>query len=398
MPITRRKLIQSGLLGATAFLAPSGLPGTARAAGGEKVLVAVFLRGGADGLSVVIPQGDGRLAELRPSLLEEPGSEIGLDGFYAFHPALAPLLPLFQQGQLDVVHAVGNPLCMRSHFDEQSFIERASPGDKSIRDGWLNRYLAQIGAANPVSGVSLSHRASVSLSGPAPRIAFPSLDTFRILSPREDERRAALERRYLPIADTVLGRSVIDALDATDLMGAIPTNTSVSYPRGRFGAALEHAAALIRADIGVRVVTIDLGGWDTHSGQKRLLAGLLAELSAGLAAFHQDLGSHTDRTLLLAMTEFGRTVRQNGAFGSDHGRASFMLGLGGGSSRGRVLTANGWPGLADEDLYQGRDLAVTTDFRDVFAEVLDRHLGLVDVDSIFPDFATDPARYPGLFS
>jgi uncharacterized protein (DUF1501 family) len=213
------------------------------------------------------------------------------------------------------------------------------------------------------------------------------------------ERRAALETRYDLMPETLLGSSVMDALSAIDVIAEVPTGTDVIYPQGSaLGAALRDAAALIKAQIGVRVVAIDLGGWDHHTSELTRMQALGSDLASALAAFHADLETHSNRTLTLCMTEFGRRVEQNGGGGTDHGHGGIMLALGGGIAGGRVITKdNQWPGLAPEDRWMGQDLMVTTDFRDVFAEVLSRHMLLSNVDPVFPDFSVDPWNFPGLF-
>jgi uncharacterized protein (DUF1501 family) len=355
------------------------------------VLVALYLRGGADGLNLVIPHGDPFYYSARPTIQVPPGEELDLDGFFGLHPALADLLPLYQSGELAILHAAGSPDPTRSHFDAQDFMEKAAPGDKSIVDGWLNRYLVAAGGGDALAGISLSRTMVKAMLGPAPSLAFSAINAFRFTGAYQIERRAALETRYDLMPETVLGSSVMDALSAIDVITEVPTDTDVIYPQGSaLGAALRDAAALVKAQIGVRVVAIDLGGWDHHTSE-------LTRLAAALAAFRADLGTHSNRTLTLCMTEFGRRVEQNGGGGTDHGHGGIMLALGGGIAGGRVITKdNQWPGLAPEDRWMGQDLMATTDFRDVFAEVLSRHMRLSDVDPVFPDFSVDPWNFPGL--
>ncbi len=398
MRLNRRELLKTAASSATAFLLPVTLPGAVRAATGNPVLVSVFLAGAADGLNAIVPHGDPEYYALRPNIGVPSGTELDLDGFYGLHPSLAPLLPLFQTGKLDVIHAVGSNDETRSHFEAKDFMERAAPGDLTIHDGWLNRYLAQAGGADLHAGITLDHAPTLALVGDAPSLAFPSIQDFALTGGLVPERLAALESLYQPLG-TVLGTAVGNALQAIDMIADVPTNTSVSYPSGKLGDSLKDAAALIKADIGVRAIAISMSGWDTHTNEAAQLTVLLDGLAKALEAFHTDLGTHVDRTLLLTMTEFGRMVAENGGGGADHGHGSFMLAMGTTQARGRVLTAgNQWPGLAPADLFEGRDLAVTTDFRNVFAEVLDAHMGLVDLTPIFPGFSVSAANYPGLFS
>ncbi|MCP4005112.1 MAG: DUF1501 domain-containing protein [bacterium] len=399
MPVTRRRFLTNSALGAAAFLVPTLHPGTSRAMATDPVLVVVFLRGAADGVNMAVPYGDGEYYANRPDIAIPSGNELDLDGFFGLNPDLGPLLPLFQAGKLDIIHAVGNPIGTRSHFDAMDYMETAVPGDKSVTQGWLNRYLEQIGGGVASAGITLGHSSSVSLSGPARSLAFPSLGTFNLLDPYSSERRQALQSLYQPLTGSLLGDAVVDSLAATELFASVTTDTSVVYPASGLGKNLKDAAALIRADVGVRVVSVDVGGWDVHSGEVARLHDLATDLGESLAAFYEDLGSHMDRTLVLAQTEFGRMLAQNGSLGCDHGHGSIMFALGTTHSRGRVLLKDGqWPGLSSADLYEGRDLAVTTDFRDVYAEILENHLGVLDPSSILPGFAVNSANYPGLFS
>jgi uncharacterized protein (DUF1501 family) len=327
-----------------------------------------------------------------------PGEELDLDGFYGLNPALAGLLPLYQSGDLGIIHAVGSPDPTRSHFDAQDFMERAAPGNKSITDGWLNRYLAAAAGGDPLAGITLKTTKVKAMLGPAQSVAFSSINAFSFTGAYQTERRAALETRYELLPGTLLGDSASDAFAAIDLVSSVPRDTDVVYPGSALGNALKDVAALIKGQIGVRVVAVDLGGWDHHTAELANMNAVGSNLAASLAAFHADLGPHQNRTLTLCMTEFGRRVNENGGAGTDHGHGSIMIALGGAIAGGRVITKdNRWPGLAPENLWNGQDLAVTTDFRDAFAEVLRRHMLLANVDPVFPDFTVDPANFPGLY-
>ncbi len=393
MPTTRRQFLS----GTAAGFAALAWPGASRGQGVDPVLVALFLRGAADGLNLVVPHGDPDYYALRPSVRVSPGAELDLDGFYGLHPALAPLLPLYVSGELAWVHAAGSPHDSRSHFDAQDFMERAAPGDPTVATGWLNRYLEAAGVSPGHAGISIGTGTSPALQGATPTLSFKSLAGFQLTGARRAKRRDALEAMYAWTATSLLGRAASGAFATVDLLGQVVPQPAVAYPVTGFGAAMQEVAALIKADIGVRVVCVSLGGWDHHSNELTRLDGVANDLAATLAAFHADLGADTARTLTLGMTEFGRTAAENGSSGTDHGHGSVMLALGGGVSGGRVVTAGDqWPGLGPADLFEGRDLAVTTDFRDVFAEVLDRHMGLVDLDPVFPGFLPSPASYPGI--
>ncbi len=399
MSLTRRDFLWAGAASFTAFLAPAGAPRIARSTPVDPVLVALFLRGAADGLNLVVPHGDPGYYDLRPTIRVPPGSELDLDGFYGFHPALAPLLPLFQSGELAVIHAVGSPHETRSHFDAQHFMETAVVGDRRASEGWLNRCLTVLDEREPIAGITLDFSASRSLRGPGPNLAFPSIGSFDLNALFRDPRRRALEALYGSSPSDPMARAAASAFAAIDSVSGVQPAGSVAFPGSAFGRAMRDVAALVKAQIGVRVVAVQMHGWDLHTDEATRLGPVAGELGETLAAFHADLGAFAPQTLTLAMTEFGRTAWENGGRGTDHGHGSAMIVLGGGIAGGRVLTAgDAWPGLAPESLDRGRDLAVTTDFRDVFAEVLDRHMGLADPGAVLTGFDVDPAFYPGLFA
>ncbi len=399
MILTRRNLLKRGAVALSAVALPPGVEAIGPVTRRDPVLVVLYLRGGADGLNLVVPHGDPFYYSARPTVQVPPGDELDLDGFFGLNPALSDLLPLYQGGELAIIHAVGSPDPTRSHFDAQDFMEKAAPGDKAITDGWLNRYLAELRSGDALTGISLRGTKVKAMLGPAPALAFSSIDGFSFTGAYQLERRAAFETRYELMAETLLGSSVQDAFTAIDTIADVPTDTDVIYPQGSaLGRALKDAAALIKAQIGVRVIAIDLGGWDHHTSEIQRMETVGGDLAASLAAFHGDLATHANRTLTLCMTEFGRRVAQNGGGGTDHGHGGIMLACGGGIAGGRVITKDDqWPGLAPENLFMGQDLAATTDFRDVFAEVLSRHMGLANVDPVFPDYSPDPANVPGLY-
>jgi uncharacterized protein (DUF1501 family) len=405
---TRRTFLKTSLVGLSAFLLPRGLRRAAAAGGHPPVLVALYLRGGADGLHLVVPAGDPAYYTSRPTIQVPPGSELPLDGFFGLNPALAPLAPLYADGKLAFVHAAGSPDPSRSHFDCQDFMERATPGDRSRVDGWLARYLAVAGGGKSIAGITLRNTRAKSLVGPAPSLAFASLGAFALAGGHVDDRRAVLDERYAVVTDPnpnaatrALRESATLALDAIDLLAGVDRATTVAYPASELGDACKDAAALIKADIGVRAIALDLGGWDHHTDTILRTEDVGGDLAACLAAFVTDLGAAASTTLVLAMTEFGRRVAENGGRGSDHGHGGIMVALGGGIRGGRVLLADGaWPGLAPDRLYRGQDLPVTTDFRSVYAEALERHLLVArsDVATVLPGFTVDPADYPRLYA
>ena len=405
---TRRTFLKGGALACVALgAAPRFLVRTALAeerSGKPKVLIAIFQRGAVDGLSMVVPHGDpdyyssrGSIAIARPA----PGTAdatVDLDGFFGLHPALAPLKPLWDDRRLAVVHACGSPDTTRSHFDAQDYMESGTPGVKSTADGWLARGLAAMPAREPASpfrAVSLGAVLPRVLRGEVGAVAMSSVTDFDVRETAQQMAagggaRQGFESLYEQGVRDLLygtGRETFEAvkmLKAAAPQRLAPANGAV-YPRGRFGDSLRQIAQLIRADVGLEVAFADVGGWDTHAGQgneRGQLATRLREFGEGLAALHRDLGPRMNDVVVLTMSEFGRTVRENGNRGTDHGHATAMLVLGGGVRGGRVYGR--WPGLAPEQRFEGRDLAVTTDFRALFHEVTTRHLVLPATASLFP--------------
>jgi uncharacterized protein (DUF1501 family) len=364
-----------------------------------KVLVCLFQRGAADALSMLVPHGEQAYYKLRPTIAiprpgATPNSAIDLDGFFGLHPALAPFKPLYDQKLLAPVHAVGSPSTTRSHFDAQDYMESGTPDIKNTADGWLNRLLAVEGTCeqcdNPFRAVSMTTQTPRILEGPSETVALNSLDAFTIRARGSAaERLEALYRTGN--ADLVhgTGKEMFDAvkmLKSANPQQYQPRN-GAQYPRSQFGTRLKQIAQLIKANIGLEVAFADVGGWDTHVNQGAgtgQLANRLGDFSTSIAAFVQDLGDRMNDVVILTMSEFGRTTQENGTRGTDHGHASALFVLGGGVRGGKVHGK--WPGLEREQLYQGRDLALTTDFRSVFAEVASRHLGAPRLDTIFPKY------------
>jgi uncharacterized protein (DUF1501 family) len=401
---SRRSFLKSTGIGFLALgLPPSFL---VRAAGAEqggrgKALVVIFQRGGMDGLNVVIPFKDQAYYALRPSIaVKEPaaGEEraIDLDGYFALHPALASLKTIYDNGKLAIVHAAGSPDNSRSHFDAQDYMEIGTPGIKSTPDGWLNRYLSEKQASvSPFRGVAVSPQTPRMLAGAAPTLSMSSIEEFRL---RNVAMAPTLEKLYANSTDPLFrqgGKSLFDAMARLRAIESkIPPSTA-SYPAGRFGVGLKQIARLIKADVGLEIAFNEIEGWDTHvaeGGATGQLANRLKELGDGLAAFYQDLGDRVEDIVLVTMSEFGRTARENGNRGTDHGHANVMFVLGGRVRGGKVYGR--WPGLAPEVLYEGRDLDLTTDYRAVCSEVFVRHLGQREVGRIFPGFR--PAASVGL--
>ena len=362
------------------------------------VLVAVFLRGAADGLNIVVPFGDRDYYANRPTLgIGEPsataGTAIDLDGFFGLHPALAPLEELYGDKALAVVHAAGSPDDTHSHFTAMDFMERGTPGSKSLTTGWIGRHLASLDTGNesPFRAVGIGHGVPASLRGPVPAAALKSIADFHLKGLRSAAElssfQAGLSNLY-PGGDFLdsQARQTFDAvaLLATANPGAYQPQNGAQYPDSDFGQALQQVAQLLRADLGLEVACVDVGGWDTHAAEEGTLAGLLADLGAGLHAFYADLADRMAHITVVTLSEFGRRVKENASGGTDHGHGNCMFLLGGGVAGGKVYGA--WPGLAAGQLYGPGDLAVTTDFRTVLSEIVDHRLGNSKIAEVFPGF------------
>src|ERR1700686_5386281 len=364
----------------------------------KKILVAIFQRGAVDGINVVIPFGEQRFYELRPSLAipkpdGTPASAVDLDGFFGLHPSLAPLKPMFDAQQLAIVDAVGSPDPTRSHFDAQDYMESGTPGFKATSDGWMNRALPKIaGAGSPIRAVSLGSSLPRSLRGRNDALAMNNLNDFQV---RDAKAAAAFEIMYEHTLDTALSGTGKETFSAVKIMQSIqkqsytPAN-GAKYPNGRFGQSLQQIARLIKADVGLEVAFADLGGWDTHVNEARQLANNLSDFGQSLAALYQDLGDRMEDVTVVTMSEFGRTARENGNRGTDHGHANVMFAFGGAIRGGKVY--GDWPGLAPGELYENPDLAPTTDFRDVLGELVARHLGNGQLAGVFPEYSRPKFR------
>jgi uncharacterized protein (DUF1501 family) len=415
----RRAFVKSGALAlVTMGLSPSFLRRTAFGmelfnAPKGKVLICLFQRGAADALNIVVPHGERAYYAMRPSIaIPQPsssavGGAIDLDGFFGLHPALAPLKPLYDRKLLAPVHAVGSPSTTRSHFDAQDYMETGTPDNKGTADGWLNRYLAVKGtcdecnlAKTPFRAVSMTPQTPRILEGPSATVAMNSLDEFSVRATGSSaERLEALYRTGS--ADLVHGTGA-EMFDAVKMLRSanpqkyLPQN-GADYPRSQFGLRLLQIAQLVKANVGLEIAFADVGGWDTHVNQGSTtgqLAQRLDDFSRSIAALVTDLGDRMDDVVILTMSEFGRMARENGNRGTDHGHAGALFVIGGHVKGGKVHGK--WPGLEQEQLYEGRDLALTTDFRSVFAEVVSDHLGARALDRIFPGFAASPRDFLGI--
>ena len=369
----------------------------------KKIFIAIFQRGAVDGLNVVVPHGEPAYYALRPSIaIPRPnGGDTGaidLDGHFGLHPSLRGLKPLWDGKQLAIVQAVGSPDPTRSHFDAQDYMESGTPGSKSTADGWLNRAMRAELTPSPIRAVSLSPDLPRMLRGKNEALAVGSINDFQI---RDAPAADTFESMYGASKDTILNGTAQETFEAVRIMQSlqkspyVPAN-GVKYPNGRLGQSLEQIARLIKADVGIEVAFTDVGGWDTHvndvGAQPHVgpLANLLREFGDSLAAFSKDMGDRMADITLVTMSEFGRTAKENGDRGTDHGHANAMFVLGGNVLGGRVY--GDWPGLQQEELYQGRDLDVTTDFPTILSELVLKQMGNRDVLRVFPGFLAQSYR------
>lgn len=397
-------------LSAPSFLERVVMGREALAGGRRKVLIAIFQRGAVDGLNMVVPFGEPDYYNARPSIaIPKPdgGSEsaINLDGFFALHPSMQSFKPLWDSKRLAIVHASGSPDNSRSHFDAQDYMESATPGVKSTPDGWLNRYLQTRKAPQNSSfrAVAMTREMPRALMGLAPSVAMANLSDFTIRAGKSSATlQTTFEEIYSQQNKDVLGKTGRETFEAVNnLKNAHPAKykpeNGAVYPTNPFGNSLKQIAQLIKSDIGLEIAFTDMGQWDTHVNQgnsRGQLANLLQTFSSGIAALYQDLGQRMDDVVILTMSEFGRTVRENGNRGTDHGHANAMFVMGNAVLGGKVYGR--WPGLRSDQLFEGRDLALTTDFRDVFAEISSRHLGATDLKSVFPGYSISESKFKGL--
>jgi uncharacterized protein (DUF1501 family) len=412
MAISRRYFLKSGGI---AMLGMASLPSflqravAATGAPNKKKIVVLFQRGAMDGLNVVVPFGERNYYRMRPTIaIPEPrrgGTEVAidLDGFFGLHPSLQPLHPLFRNGQLAIVQAVGSPDPTRSHFDAQDFMESGTPGRKATHDGWLNRALQSLPEAKgaPFRAVAFGPYLPRTLQGSAPAVAISDLEQFKIRGPRRTVE-GGFEAMYAQTVDQALrgvGAETFEAIDQLEKIhpDSYQPENGAQYPKGRFGQSLMEIAELFKADVGLEVAFLDSGGWDHHvneGGVQGQLSNLLRDLGQGFAAFHRDMGDRMQDVVFVSMSEFGRTAQENGNRGTDHGHANCMFVMGGAVKGGKVYGK--WPGLSQGQLYEGRDLALTTDFRSVLGELITGHLGNKDLKAVFPGFDNDPRKFPGL--
>ena len=413
----RRYFLRSSGIGLASFglmaAAPDFLHQFAKAAAGpgygkKKVLVTIFQRGAVDGLNVVVPHGEGEYYNLRPTIaIPKPGKTDGavdLDGMFGLHPSLAALEPLWKSKQMAVIHAAGSPDNTRSHFDAQDYMESGTPGNKSTSDGWLNRAMQQVKEKDesPFRAVAMTQQLPRSLYGRAPSVAMTNLSDFAIRAGVYTQNlKGGFEGLWDQNAKDALGETGKETFEAVNFLKQAnpaqykPENGAV-YPNSALGRSLMQIAQLIKAGVGLEVAFTEAGGWDTHvneGGPRGQLANLLRDFGNAIAAFSTDLGKRMDDVVLLTMSEFGRTARENGSRGTDHGHGNVMFAVGNSVKGGKVY--GDWKGLKSDQLNEGRDLAVTTDFRDVFAEAASKQLGAGNLKAIFPQYATSLAKFRG---
>ena len=369
------------------------------------VLVSIYQRGGADGLSLCAPVGDADYyaPTVRPTIAlprpdsTDPNKSVSLDGFFAFPKAMSSLMGAYNAKNLLVVHATGSIDPTRSHFDAQRFMEAGVPEDASVSTGWLGRHLgtvAPLSASAPLRALSLNYAVPLTLAGADKTLPIPNPGNFGLYGNSRTElaREQWLSTDYHQGSDPVKSAAdntlnTIALLKKIDFANYKPAGGAV-YPTTSFGNGLRAAAALIKAQVGVEAIHIDIGGWDTHSGENPIngyLANLMKDYADSIAAFHADIFSGTVKNVtLISMSEFGRNVRENASKGTDHGHGNCMFVMGDSVAGGRVLSK--WPGLHQDELYQGQDLQVTTDHRDILAEIVQKRLDNMALSFIFPNF------------
>ncbi|MGB6974516.1 MAG: DUF1501 domain-containing protein [Terracidiphilus sp.] len=411
MHTTRRFLLRNGafaLAGTTAipgFLVRSLMAQDASTP--RRRLVVIFQRGAADGLNIVVPYREKNYYSMRPSIAIPQNQVLDLDGFFGLHPSLAGFKPLFDQGHLAIVHAAGSPDMSRSHFDAQDYMESGTPGLKSTRDGWLNRAL-QAEDQRPLQDPHTAFRAvavgpdvPLTLAGKVPAIALNNVNNFAVggRGPRPSVAADAFQAMYADSGDRIFHSagdetfSAVKMLRAADPAQYVPAPCA-EYPNSDFGRNMRQMAQLLKANLGVEAVFTDVQGWDTHHSQGGVegqLSNRLRDFSDSIAAFWRDMGDGGENVTLVTMSEFGRTARENGTGGTDHGHANAMFVLGGGVKGGKVYGR--WPGLDNSQLNQGRDLALTTDYRQVLGEIVENSLGASNLGLVFPGAELAPKSF-----
>ena len=405
MQTNRRFFLRNGALAIAgtaaipSFLVRSVMAETAAAPG--RRLVVIFQRGAADGLNVVVPYREQNYYAMRPGIAIPQNQVLDLDGFFGLHPSLSAFKPLYDQGHLAVVHAAGSPDMSRSHFDAQDYMESGTPGVKSTEDGWLNRALQSEDLRHrqghtAFRALALGSQVPRTLAGKIPAIALSNVNNFTVGAPNPNRNLAAspaasaFQAMYGDSGDSIFHATGEETFEAVKMLrDANPAQykpgPGVDYPNTEFGNNMKQIAQLLKANLGVEAAFTDVSGWDTHQNQGGVtgqLADRLRDFSSSIAAFWRDLGDSAETVTLVTMSEFGRTARQNGTGGTDHGHANAMFVLGANVKGGKVYGR--WPGLENEQLNEGRDLALTTDYRQVLGEVVTQTLGAENLELVFP--------------
>jgi uncharacterized protein (DUF1501 family) len=419
----RRYFLKSGAVALASFgmmsVAPKFLHQFAEAQtltaknGKKKILITIFQRGAVDGLNVVVPYGESEYYDLRRNIAvakpNQTDGAINLDGFFGLHPSLKPFESFWKNKQLAIVHSVGSPDNTRSHFDAQDYMEAGTPGVKSTRDGFLNRILQTTSSEkdSPFRAVAMSQQTPRIMIGRAPTIAMTNLNDFAIRAGAYTASvQGGFEGMWQENAKDGLGDTGKETFEAVKfLKTANPSQykaeNGAAYPNSPFGGSLRQIAQLIKAGVGLEVAFTDTPGlnWDTHANEgngRGQLANLLRDFGGSIAAFATDLGKQMDDVVIVTMSEFGRTARQNGSNGTDHGHGNVMFVLGNTVKGGKVY--GDWRGLKSSQLFENRDLDVTTDFRDVLGEISSKHLGSRDLKKLFPGYSATPTNFKGFLS
>jgi len=410
MQLNRRFFLHKGALalaGTTtipSFLVRSVLAESSASPRGR--LVVIFQRGAADGLNVVVPWREKNYYSMRPNIAIPQKQIIDIDGFFGLHPSLDPFKSLYDTGHLAIVHAAGSPDMSRSHFDAQDFMESGTPGIKSTQDGWLNRALQAEDLHNPrrqsaFRALALGPELPRTLTGRVPALALGNINSFAVAGrgPSPSPAASAFEAMYGDSGDHILHSAGEETFEAVKMLRAAnpsqytPRNGS-GYPASEFGNRMKQIAQLLKSNLGVEAAFTDVGGWDTHQNQGSVegqLSNRLRDFSSSIAAFWRDMGDDAENITLVTMSEFGRTARENGTGGTDHGHANAMFVLGGTVKGGKVYGR--WPGLENHQLNEGRDLALTTDYRQVLGELVSKTIAASNLDLVFPGASIAPGNF-----
>jgi len=403
------KYMLSSTVAGSAWFA-NGMQGiaTVQAAAAPKSLIVIFQRGGCDGLNVAVPYGDAAYYNLRPTIAipraGQNGGALDLNGFFGLHPAMSALHKLYQQGNVAVFPATHYPNASLSHFDSEQFIESGVISKTS--NGWLNRHLEASSNSSGMRGVSFGTEIAQALRGKVPVSSFNDLAAFDLdmTASAEPRMTARLQKIYAQnphlggnngVRIQNAGRTLfadLGLVQQLDVKGYQPAN-GATYPNNSYGTQLRQAAQLIKAGVGLELATVNIGGWDTHQTQGNQVgyqADMLKIFADGIAALYADLGAAMQDVMILTMTEFGRTAEENGSKGTDHGNAGCWFALGGGVRSG---VYGQWPGLEKAQLYKGRYLAHSVDFRDIFGEIASRHLGNTQLASLLPGHSHTPLNF-----